>query len=487
MSNSRFLRAITNPSKAPKLVTLAIFLLALVIIIVFDFNGLYGQDTHEYFRMSQVIADYLLGKGEMEGFYWTIMYPLLGALLQILTGESPYVLQAISLLSHLGSVIILLKYTGRNYSEKSAILFIVIGYAFCPVMLKDGFLVMSESLTVFFLCGSIYYYNRYKKTSKLNSLIYWFFFVAFALFTRYPVFILLIPQGISVFVKIVKTGKHHYLAIGLTIIVLISLPEMLISVTSPEGGGLFDNYFLQNWSILNLFRSSFLTADGTQVYTLLNLFFVSKLFWYPVFFSPFLLLLFWSKAKNFFRSEQLVLTSSVILYLVFAAGFPFQNIRILVLAFPFLIILGINPFVSWYKWMKSAGHEVICNYGLLLVLFAQISLFFYLISGFAKRNHFEKEVAKYVESLDNKRFFGYDLDVSVNSYLGDTKRIENLIIELHEFKDGDVLLFNKAQYDRVWTKSNVQKNLQRALYRHDTIRIHSFENSWTVYELKERE
>ena len=77
MSNSPFLRALTNPSKAPNLAALAIFLLALVVIFVFDFNGLIGQDTHEYYWFSHVISDFLLGKGDMEGFYWTIMYPFI--------------------------------------------------------------------------------------------------------------------------------------------------------------------------------------------------------------------------------------------------------------------------------------------------------------------------------------------------------------------------------------------------------------------------
>tara|TARA_R110000796_G_scaffold252640_2_gene389809 strand:- start:59360 stop:60832 length:1473 start_codon:yes stop_codon:yes gene_type:complete len=487
MSNSPFLRALTNPSKAPNLAALAIFLLALVVIFVFDFNGLIGQDTHEYYRFSHVISDFLLGKGDMEGFYWTIMYPFIGALSQMVTGESPYALQVISLLSHIGSAVFLLKYIQRNHIDKAAIIVIVVGYVFCPVMLKNGFHVMSEPLTVFFLCGSIYYFNEYSKYSKLKHLTYWFFFAAFAVFTRYPVFILLVPQSIFIFLRIVKLRKYQYLAIGALAIFFASLPEMLISVANPEGGGLFDNYFLKNWSFLNLFKSSFLTADGTQVYALPNILFASKLFWYPVFFTPFFFLLFWSKKSDFVKSEYLIYTSSVVLYLLFSAGFPFQNIRILVPAFPFLIILSIRPFVRFWNWKRLENYKAFRNGAILLFLTAQLFLFFYLINTSANRNHFEKEVAAYIESLNKERYFGYDIDVAVNSYLDKSKKIENLIIELHEFREGDVLFFNRDQYEKVWTKSNVHTNIQRALYAHDTVRIRGFGSEWSVYELIKKE
>jgi hypothetical protein len=486
MLNSPFLRAMTKLSKAPVLAILVILLVALTVVFIFDFNGLFGQDTHEYYRFSHVISDFLLGKGEVEGFYWTIMYPFIGALLQLVIGESPYALQAISLLSHIGSAIFLLKYVQKNHDDKAAIMLIIVGFVFSPVMFKNGFHVMSEPLTVFFLCGSIYYFKEYSKFSKVKHLTVWFFFVAFAVFTRYPVFILLIPQGIFVFLRIVKSGKYHYLTIGALAILVASLPEMLISVGSPKGGGLFDNYFLKSWSALNLFRSSFLTADGTQVYVLANILFASKLFWYPVFFTPFVFLLFWARRNDFIKSDHLIYTCSIGLYLIFSAGFPFQNIRILIPAFPFLIILSIKPFIRCWHWRKLAGYELLRNCSLLIFICAQLGMFFYLINGSAKRNHFEKEVANYIESIDNKRYFGYDLDVAVNSYLGDSKRVENLIIELHEFREGDVLFFNKYQFEKVWINSNVDTNLQSALYAHDTVRIYSFGSEWAVYELRKR-
>lgn len=487
MFGLRFLSLDNNLFKYFKLTALAILLIAFVVVYIFDFNGLFGQDAHAYYQFSHIISNFLSGNGEAEGFYWTIMYPFFGASAQIVTGKTPYALQAISLLSHIGSAIFLLKYFQRNHKDKAAIILIIIGYVFCPVLLKNGFQIMSEPLTIFFLCGSIYFLNEYSHSQKVKHLTYWFFFAAFAVFTRYPVFILLIPQGVFILSKIIRQRKYHYLVIGGLAILVASLPEILISVARPEGGGLFDNYFLKNWSILNLFKSSFHTSDGTQIYALSNILFASKLFWYPVFFSPFFLLLFWSRKTDFFKSENLIYTSSIVLYLLFSAGFPFQNVRILAPAFPFLIILSIKPFIRFWNSKRFENYKAIRIGALLLLVTAQLLIFLYLINASAKRNHFEKDVAEYIESLNSPRSFGYDIDVGVNSYLDDSKRIKNLIIELHEFKEGDILFFNKEQYKQVWTKSNVHTNLQNALYIHDTVRIHSFGNTWTVYELKEKE
>ena len=50
---------------------------------ILNFNGLYGQDAHEYYRYSLALANFLTGGPDTEPFFWPVLYPAIGAILSI--------------------------------------------------------------------------------------------------------------------------------------------------------------------------------------------------------------------------------------------------------------------------------------------------------------------------------------------------------------------------------------------------------------------
>ena len=76
-----------------------IFLGLLILVTnLLPFNGLYGQDSHEYFRFSQHLQSVLLSGTPVGEFFYPVMYPLIGAILGFVLPDVA-ALQGISLAS----------------------------------------------------------------------------------------------------------------------------------------------------------------------------------------------------------------------------------------------------------------------------------------------------------------------------------------------------------------------------------------------------
>ena len=58
--------------------------IALLACRLFGFNGLYGQDSHEYLRYAKAIKLYLNGGSDAGNFFWPVVYPFVGALLSFI-------------------------------------------------------------------------------------------------------------------------------------------------------------------------------------------------------------------------------------------------------------------------------------------------------------------------------------------------------------------------------------------------------------------
>ncbi|MCW8823527.1 MAG: hypothetical protein OQK63_05540, partial [Ignavibacteriaceae bacterium] len=71
----------------------------LVLLIFFKFNGLYGQDSHEYYRYSKDIIKFLTGGPLPANFHWPVLYPLFGAILSFVIPDPLLCLQLISFVS----------------------------------------------------------------------------------------------------------------------------------------------------------------------------------------------------------------------------------------------------------------------------------------------------------------------------------------------------------------------------------------------------
>ena len=91
-----------NSSK-PALLCYSLFgILLLVITQVFDFNGLYGQDSYEYCRYSNCWKLFFTTGQKPSDFIWPIYYPFIGSLFALVF-KTHFALQLISIFSFVGN------------------------------------------------------------------------------------------------------------------------------------------------------------------------------------------------------------------------------------------------------------------------------------------------------------------------------------------------------------------------------------------------
>ncbi len=80
------------------------------VIFIWKFNGLYGQDSHEYLRYSRSLSLFFSDGKTLNNFFWPVYYPLSGAILSFIKFSNILSLQLISLASFLFAIF----YVKRN-------------------------------------------------------------------------------------------------------------------------------------------------------------------------------------------------------------------------------------------------------------------------------------------------------------------------------------------------------------------------------------
>ncbi len=452
------------------------------IIFLTGFNGLYGQDSHEYYRYSEILMEYLKGDGPNENFYWTVLYPLTGTLIGFIIGHSPFNLQLISILAFSFSLVLLYKTVKTKTSDSFLIAFLVIGFLLSPSPLKMAMLVMSDTLAAFFVVSSIFLFKIFLKRPHTWSLSLLAASILLATYCRYQMGVLLLPMALYALVIAIQTRLYKGILASLVVLIICSLPEWLLSPSLQDN--ISSNYFLSAWSFKNMWSSSFLSIDGTLNYSLPNIIFNSSIFWHPSFMLVLFMSIFWLKKSDFTRFEVTLLIGLVI-YILLLSGLPFQNNRMLIPAYPIALVVLYKPFRRGMDWLWSKSNKLALA-GLTGFLLLQVAFTVYLSRIFIQRNQLEQDVSAYLEMLPANRYYAFDLDVSMNTYLPD-KEIKNLLKETYEFTGGDLIIFNQTEFDRLWSRSRIADNLQLIQLQFSMETVHNFGQGWALFELKKRE
>src|SRR5882757_7658565 len=91
------------------MLAVCLFLILILVAIIFQFNGLYGQDAHEYLRLSRALNDYFKNGIALAHSYFPIFYPLTGLLFSKFMLNDIVAMQLVSMLSLVTSFLYLKK------------------------------------------------------------------------------------------------------------------------------------------------------------------------------------------------------------------------------------------------------------------------------------------------------------------------------------------------------------------------------------------
>ena len=507
--------------------------------LVEGFNGLYGQDGHEYNRLANNFIEYFAGttdhinKGRIP-----IVYSFFASVIAFVTGNTPLVLQLISFCSFL--LIIHYSYKILHFfhpSEKESILvFLLITIASSSFFLKMSTLVMTDMFALLFVMGGYFHAFKYWKFKSDSQLYLSMLFIGLAFFVRYAAGVLLVIPFLINFGVALKHFKIKNLLVGILILAFFLIP---FSMIGSGDGNIVQKTSTVKWAFANIFSNNFTSpnAGGAHQYSFSNIVFSLSNFIHPRFFLLSLPLLLFStaekinlllfrshflidKAKNvgiakattrlfnrsagaevyrkmakkecrfifaavlrtatFKKKEIWVIFISVLLYVIFISGLRFQNTRYLMLALALWNIVLFFPFKKLWNKISNKSIKTIMILGIVLF---QFSVGVKTIQKIYNISSLEKEVASFLVTQENKSIYAFDIDISFRSYKIPQK-IYNLFMEKYQtFDKGALVIFNEQKFAKQWEDANPMFNWNKMNKENNLVKIKSFKDGWNLYEI----
>lgn len=462
-------------------------MLMISFIITTRFNGLYGQDSYEYLRFTNALMQFVKHGTDPGKDYWPVLYPICGIIFSLVF-KPLFALQFISVISLILSGIYLEKLLKLLYNEETNIirLFVFSFFLLSPYLLRVSLTVMADSLCLLFITAAYYCVLKYKEEKHNKYFICFVVLATAAIATRYAAFIVLfIPAVYTTYYFLQKFNLKSLLVAVLTAI-LILMPYVLIHKNSSAD---FLNIWVQGWSYKNFFHSDFHTEDGHQTYTFPNIFFCFFNLVHPAYcFAGILLMAASIKSflKNSISGVPWIFMVSPVVYAFFLAGFPFQDLRHLILSFPFVLILFFPGHTALYSFLKKIKPGII-NPFLLLCIAIQLTFFVRVFIPFYHYNKIEKQISNEVIKHDSATLYTFSIDAAIRHY-GFKGRIINLwevkLDTMRPVYELALVLFNEKQFSEVWKNKNPMLNWEYLKANYHLTKLSDLPDDWELYSIK---
>jgi hypothetical protein len=485
--STRKIANILKIKRAPFLILVAALLAMLVFCWCTGFNGLYGQDAHEYLRISRLIFDFFqhpdqkLALGPAAEL--SIGYPLLGACVRACTGDAILALQVISIAAYAGAVFLflgLLQQLSPGARAGSRLSYAVCLFALAPMVLRAGMSSMSDALGLFLCLAACSNALAAFQTKKLKFPLLAGLFTGLACVTRLSNAPLLAPLLLALLVHLVQRKRGWSLGTYLLAFAIGLLPLLLKSDVASHS-------MWADWSGWNLFRRSFVTVNGTLSYFLPNILYV---LFYPLLhygFFPLLGLLFLLfKRTDLSLYSKKIIMACLAAHLLFLATVAGQNPRYFIPDYSFWLCLLFPAwdrlhaygfyFLKWY-WMRW-----------ILGLFLAIQLIdnALLLRPMLHRNALERNIAAHLKDTlrPGDVLYAFDLDIALKSYLPELRYYNLWEKQYAQFDSGAYVLFNAPKLSAQWAGKNPMLNWERLESEVRLDRVWLEMDGWSLYRIR---
>jgi len=342
----------------PLLLFLFSLFIRLITVRLFQFDGLYGQDSFAYYGYAISLRQALLAGHLPPPFFWPIGYPTLIVMITAVIGITPAAGQLVSIVAG-ASIAPLVYFIVREYEPKAIIGGVVAGMlaALAAQLLLSSISTMSDTASLFWATLSAWMMIKYLKNLQLRYLAISTIAFAFAILTRWVYGLLVIPWGISAVLawRAAKLSwrqmtKATILAIllGGAIMTLHFIPDMARADLSYTG-----DLEVYSWSPSNAVTRQLHNTDGDFVYEYPTGWFYARPSFHPAYIFPFFTLFWllgiWAIRRHPPALIVLLVGWPLTIYL-FLAGVPWQNWRFPLSFFsPMLVLVGLGIHWTWQR------------------------------------------------------------------------------------------------------------------------------------------
>ena len=421
----------------------------LIFVLVFQFDGLYGQDAYAYYDYAKIFYTSLLNFYVPPNFYWPIGYCGFTSLFSLLIwGNIGYAAMLVSLNagSLCSGVVFLLTYEllKGNYEEagrKKISLYAGLIVCFTGSLVKSSIVIMSDALGLLFASLCMLYVVKYYNRQKLLYITLSFVFLSSAIMTRYAYLIMLIPLVICIAYVLGENtynratiAKHCIFALFVSI--LIFMPQLYyiikygIGYFAPQAG---EKIWVTKWSPVNFFMKDFLTIDGTMHYKLWNALYYTAPLFHPLHLSifgfTFLYGIFILFRKRQFQILSFCIIWNIFLY-IFLAGGPFQSLRFTLSFLPALAV--ISSIGLWSLKTKNIYKQLFLSVGIAALIIFSI----YHLRIFAEQKQNELTVVDWVNNNipSGSQLFSFDITPALSHY-SKIKPLEFYLLNADQLKN----------------------------------------------------
>ncbi len=481
---NRLFPALRRIMTAPRVLFAGGMLLTLFTVrVAADFNGLYGQDSHEYLRYCRRWVEFLTTGASPGDYFWPVNYPLWGALLTLLTGDAVWALQLLSMISVAVTVLYVERFLRRLYPEisrRDRWLYPGLFLFLAPLFFRSGLLVMSDALATAFTLAGLYHACCYGQDQRRKHLWWAAFFIASAVMTRYQTAVVLLLPVVLLFRHLVRYRRWGDGLAALAIAGACFVPHLY--VRGEHWADFLNHAALTRWSLNHWWMSEFHNQTGYFHYRWPNLVYAFSHLFHPGFLLPGVFFLLSLRFRDWPSREHRLLAFLAGVHSLFLAGIPFQSLRFLLPAFP-LVILLLFPAYHRIRRRFFSGKAVGIIFVVLLIGI-QGALIRRYLTPLVELNREEREIAEAVRQVAPQRpIYTFAIDGALRSY-GVKNPIINLWAEALAGVDTTaVVLFNESRFARTFAGKTPMQNWEfiRRNYPLDTLAV--WPNGWVLVEV----
>ncbi len=456
--------------------------LAMVWVSAMGYQGLNGQDSHDYLQIAKAWLAWLVGGERPLMVEHPHGYPIIGAMLGQLIGPL-LALRIISLVGFLALIrVMLLLFKGEVRVEECtgrdvSFWFTMLGVSLAPFMLRYAMTTMSDVPAVALVTFAFYALVRWQSTRKPR----WLFGMVAALVCALTVRLAVAPIAAVMSGLVLATwAKPNVSTRTFAILVALLGIGAMVLVEALRQHGHLQATPLAEWSPLNWLRRELHSDDGTLNYMFPNLVYALGVCVHPGQFPLGLILLPFFRWRDL-RSTLGRLASVVALgYVLFVAGMPFQNDRVMLLAQPLVVMIFFPAFSRAWVWLSERMAKPWLVSSCLVVL--QIALFVRATVPFIRQAEVERSLANYLEQLRPGHVYTHGMGAALRTYLPRTVITELWYGELAEIEPGSFIVVHPANLEEQWAGLPAHSNWKK-LQAHGAMAVLQRSDGWLIARL----
>ncbi|HXB12099.1 MAG TPA: hypothetical protein VNZ45_08955 [Bacteroidia bacterium] len=341
---------------------------------------------------------------------------------------------------------------------------------------------MSDSLSILCIAAAWYYFEKYRRELSANYLLAFTFFFASAIATRYASIIVLIVPAILITILFLKNFKLSSFILAVIISISLFTPHFLIR--GHNSVAFINHEWINRWAPANFFQNHFDTPDGSSSYTFYNLFYSFYNLFHPAFcFAGILFLVtLWGKGKQIKETRLAAILISVLLYAIFLAGIPFQNLRFLLLSLPLVLVIMFPGYIRICEYLTT---RKLLKYALAAAIILQLAFFCRVFIPFYNDNKTERQVANRMLQYQNATVYTFSIDGALRGYGFKGNIINMSTVRIDTLKVCDtnsLVLFNTKQFSEQWKDKNPMINWEYLTKKSKLVTLESLPDGWVLYQ-----